>query len=61
MAEYKAGMKDPAKLAELSKSMQDWSAKSQSFAMKLASNPEEAKKWAEWVMALTKEMMPAMK
>lgn len=59
MAEYKAGMKDPAKLMELSKSMQDWSTRAQSIGMKLASKPEEAKAWADWAMALAKDIMPA--
>jgi len=36
-------MKDPAKLAELSKSMQDWGPRAQSIGMKLASSPEETK------------------
>jgi hypothetical protein len=60
MAEYKAGMKDPAKLAGLSKSMQEWAGKAQKIGMKLATTPDEAKKWAEWTLALSKEMMPAM-
>ncbi len=59
MAEYKAGMKDPAKLMELSKGMQEWATKAQSIGMKLASNPAEAKAWADWSMALAKDIMPA--
>lgn len=58
IAEYKAGMKDPAKLAELSKTLQDWSTKSTEMGMKLASKPEEAQAWANWVMELTKDLMP---
>jgi hypothetical protein len=58
VAEYKAGMKDPAKLTALSKSMQDWSTKSQSIGMKLAKSPEEATKWSNWVMQINKELMP---
>lgn len=61
MAQYKAGMSDPSKLAELSKSMQDWSTRSTEIGMKLATKPEEAKAWAEWVLAFTKDMMPAIK
>ena len=58
MTEYKAGMSDPAKLAELSTKLQDWSKRSTEIGMKLATKPEEAKAWAEWVMALSKDMMP---
>jgi PBP1b-binding outer membrane lipoprotein LpoB len=59
--QYKAGMKDPAKLAELAKTMQDWSGRASSIGMKLATNPGEAKAWADWMMACAKEMMPSMK
>jgi hypothetical protein len=61
IAEYKAGMTDPARMAELSKQMQDWSAKSQSIGMKLASNPDDLKKWSDWVMEIQKDLMPATK
>jgi hypothetical protein len=61
MAQYKEGMKDPAKLADLAKGMQEWSTKAQSIGMKLASTPDEAKKWADWALALSKELMPATK
>ncbi len=61
MAEYKNGMKDPSKLVELGKSMQEWSTKAQSIGMKLATTPDEAKKWADWALALTKDMMPSTK
>ena len=59
--EYKAGMKDPAKLVELSKSLTEWSKKSQEIGMKLASKPEEAKAWADWAMKISQELMPATK
>lgn len=61
MAEYKAGMKDPAKLATLAKNMQDWSSKAKEIGLKLATKPDEARAWAEWVLAFTKDMMPSMK
>ncbi len=61
VAAYKAGMNDPSKMAELSKNMQEWTTKSQNVAMKLANSPEEAKKWSDWVMELSKEMMPTNK
>ena len=61
IAAYKAGMNDPAKMAELSKNMQEWATKSQNIGMKLANNPEEAKKWADWVAEVNKELMPANK
>jgi|GEM_PF-677499 len=52
---YKAGLKDPAKFAELSKTMQDWAARSRSVGLKLASNPEEAQKWAQWASVIAQE------
>jgi PBP1b-binding outer membrane lipoprotein LpoB len=58
IAEYKAGMNDPAKLQDLSTKMQDWGKRSTDIGMKLAAKPDEAKAWADWVMALSKEMMP---
>jgi hypothetical protein len=61
IAEYKSGMKDPAKLMELSKTAKEWAAKGQSIPMKMAAHPEEAKAWAEWWLAMNKEMMPSMK
>jgi hypothetical protein len=61
IAEYKAGMKDPAKLAELSKGMTEWSTKAQSIGMKLANSPDEAKKWADWAMEISKQLMPETK
>ncbi len=57
--EYKAGLKDPAKLMELTKSMQDWASRASSIGMKLANNPEEAKKWADWTTAISKELTDA--
>ena len=59
--EYKTGMVDPAKAQAMSKSAQEWATKMTPIAMKLASNPEEMKKWTDWATALTKDMMPAMK
>ncbi len=56
--EYKAGKNDPAKLADLSKKMSDWSTKAQSVGMKLAKTPNEAKVWSDWVVSINKEMMP---
>lgn len=61
MAEYKTAMTDPAKAADMAAKMQEWSKKSTDIGMKLAAKPEEAKAWADWVMALSKEMMPATK
>ena len=57
--EYKAGMKDPARIMELSKNMQDWATRAQSIGMKLAAKPEEAKAWAEWAASLSQNLMPA--
>ncbi len=56
--EYKAGMKDPAKLSELAKTMQDWSSRATNIGMKLAQKPDEAKAWADWMTACSKELMP---
>ncbi|MBM3415526.1 MAG: hypothetical protein FJY20_03565 [Bacteroidetes bacterium] len=58
ITEYKAGMSDPARLADLSAKMTDWSSRSTEIGMKLATKPEEAKAWADWVLALTKDLMP---
>ena len=58
--QYLAGYKDPAKMAELSKSMQDWSSRAQSISMKLANDPEEAKKWTDWAMMISKKVQDAM-
>ncbi len=59
--EYKAGMTDPAKMQDLAKQMQDWSTKSQSIGMKLGQNPEDLKKWTDWVTEISKSLMPATK
>ncbi len=59
MANYKAGMKDPAKMQDLTKDMQKWTEKSQKIGMKLSQTPDEAKKWADWVMVVSKDMMPS--
>jgi len=58
--QYLAGYKDPAKMAELSKSMQDWSSRASSISMKLANDPEEAKKWTDWAMMISKKVQDAM-
>ena len=59
--EYKAGMKDPAKLMALAKNLQDWSTRATSVGMKLSTHPEEATAWANWMTACSKELMPEMK
>lgn len=56
--EYKAGMKDPAKLSALAQKMQDWSKRATEIGTKLATSPDEAKKWTDWTMAIAKELMP---
>jgi PBP1b-binding outer membrane lipoprotein LpoB len=56
--EYKEGMKDPAKLTALAQKLQDWSKRATEIGTKLATSPDEAKKWTDWTMALAKEMMP---
>ena len=59
VTEYKTGLKDPAKLAELSKSMTDWGTRAQSIGMKLANDPVEAKKWTDWMLIVNKELSDA--
>lgn len=59
--EYKAGITDPTKAAALAKTAQEWSTKMTSIGMKLASNPDDAKKWADWTTWLAKEMTPVTK
>jgi len=61
IAAYKAGINDPAKAAELSKSWQDWGTRTSSIGMKFANNPEDAKKWADWIQELHKDIMPVNK
>jgi len=46
-------------LSELTKKMETWGKKSQTVGTKLANNPEEAKKWADWSAELYKDQMPA--
>ena len=58
IANYKTGMNDPSKMQDLTKDMQKWTEKSQKIGMKLAQTPDEAKKWADWVMVISKELMP---
>ncbi len=58
---YKTGVVDPAKAQELSKTAQEWTTRMQPMVMKLATNPEELKKWQEWAMSLSKELVPATK
>ena len=56
--EYKAAGNNPAKLAELGKNMQDWTTRSQAIATKIAADPQEAQKWAQWWMAVSKDLYP---
>lgn len=56
--EYKAGMNDPAKLADLTQKLQDWSKKSTDIGVKLASKPEEAAAWSNWLLKIAEEIMP---
>jgi hypothetical protein len=57
--EYKAAAGNPGKLAELGKNMQDWSTRAQAIGMKIASNPQEAQKWTQWWMAVSKDLYPS--
>lgn len=57
--EYKAAEGNPAKLAELGKNMQDWSVRSQAIGQKIAANPAEAQKWAQWWMEVSKDLYPS--
>lgn len=61
ITEYKAGITDPAKAMELAKTAQVWAGKMGTFGMKLASNPEDMKKWTEWATWISKEMTPVVK
>jgi len=60
LAEYKAGMKDPAKLEALGKNLESWQNKGNEIGVKLAANPAEAQKWAAWWMQVMKDIMPNM-
>lgn len=57
--EYRAGIKDPARMKTLTDNMQQWSTRGQSIGMKLANNPAEAQKWAQWWLAVTKDLYPS--
>lgn len=58
IAEYKAGMNDPAKLADLTQKLQDWSKRSTDIGLKLASKPDEAVAWSNWLLKVADEIMP---
>lgn len=49
---------DPAKAAEYQKKATEWAAKIQPVIQKLASKPEEMKKWSEYMQKLAVEMQP---
>jgi hypothetical protein len=53
------GYKDPAKAAEYSKSMQDWSTRMQGVSVKLANNPDDLKKWTDYWTAMGKKIQDA--
>ena len=61
ITEYKAGMADPAKAQALAKTAQEWSGKMSNIGMKLASNPDDLKKWTEWAQWVAAQFAPATK
>ena len=61
LQEYKAALKDPSKAAELTKTMGEWTNKTTEISMKLSSNPEDAKKWADWAVVVSQEFADAAK
>ena len=61
LQEYKAALKDPSKAAEMATNMTEWSTKAGEISLKLASNPEDAKKWADWALVVSKEFTDAAK
>ena len=61
ITEYKAGMTDPAKAQALAKTAQEWSGKMSNIGMKLASNPDDLKKWTEWAQWVAAQFTPATK
>jgi hypothetical protein len=58
LQEYKNALKDPSKAMEMTK---EWTGKSTEISMKLAANPEEAKKWADWATVVSEEFANAAK
>lgn len=52
--------KDLAKAGELAGKMSDWSSRSMAVSQKLAANPDEAKKFSDYVTKLSAEMTAAM-
>lgn len=61
LQEYKAALKDPSKAAEMTKTMGEWTNKTTEISMKLAANPEDAKKWADWAIVVSQEFSNAAK
>ncbi len=61
MNEYKGALRDPSKAMEMTKTMQEWAGKATEISMKLAANPEEAKKWADWATVISQEFANAAK
>ncbi len=53
--------KDMTKIAELQASAMEWSKKSQDFATRIAQNPDDMKKYSEYIQKLSTEMQEAMK
>jgi hypothetical protein len=52
--------KDLAKAGELAGKMSDWSSRSMSVAQKLSANPDEAKKFSDYVTKLSADLTAAM-
>jgi hypothetical protein len=58
VAAYKS--KDLAKAGELAGKASEWSSKSMTIAQKLSTNPEDAKKFSDYVTKLSSDMTAAM-
>jgi hypothetical protein len=52
--------KDMTKAQELTAKATEWSTRSTSVGQKLATNPDEAKKFSDYMMKLSKDMQDAM-
>ena len=61
LQEYKTALKDPSKATEMANNMTEWSTRAGEISLKLASNPEDAKKWADWSMVVSQEFADATK
>ncbi len=52
--------KDMTKVADMAKTMSDWGSRSTAVAQKLAANPDDAKKFSDYITKLSADLTAAM-